>query len=339
MLRFVQAALGACIITATLAACSGTSTTLPPPGTVPGASQAPQVLYFVTDANANALTAYPLNANGNTPPTRTIAGSSTGLGFPRRVISDAAGNLYVANAPGTGAHSITVYGPSANGNVSPLNTISGSNTGLTGADGMALDSSGNLFVANCSLCFQSSGTDAVLVFAAGASGNVAPAHTISGANTTLSGPTDLAFDAAGNLLVTNSSSNTVVTFAPGVFGNVAPSATLGGANTGISAPECVAFDASGNIYVCNSANATITVYAPGTTGNTAPTRTLGGASTQLQGPTSAAFDSAGNMYVANSGSNSITVYAPGATGNQAPMLTVSGGSTGLVTPIGLALQP
>ena len=43
----------------------------------------------------------------------------------------------------------------------------------------------------------------VVVYAAGASGDVAPIRTIAGANTVLSNATGIARDAAGNLYVTN----------------------------------------------------------------------------------------------------------------------------------------
>ena len=323
--------------------CGGPSPSPSPsvsPRPSPSPSASPSPLYFVTDANSNALTAYPLNANGNVIPTRAIAGSNTGLGFPRRIIVDGAGRLYVANAPGASLpHSITVYGAAANGNASPLRTISGPHTGLTGVDGLDFDKSGNLYAANCGACFDSTGAQAILAFAPGASGDVAPLLTIEGSNTTLFGPTALTFDSSGNLLVSNSGTASILIFAPGSSGNVAPTATIGGANTGISDPECVVEDGSGFIYVCNAALNTITVYSPGATGNVTPIRTLAGSNTKLQGPTTVAFDAAGNLYVANSGANTITVYSKGASGNQAPLRTVGGSNTGLVTPIGLAFQP
>jgi hypothetical protein len=252
---------------------------------------------------------------------------------------DAAGTAYVSNAPASGLHAITEYSSGSNGNVSPIRAISGSNTGLTGADGLFINASGDLYVANCTGCFQSSGTmDAVLEFAPGANGNVAPISTLSGPNTGLAGTTNLTFDAAGDLLVTSSTGAPgILIFAPGATGNVAPTSTISGSNTGISQPECVVVDSTGAIYVCNAAANTITVYAPGSSGNIAPVRTLGGSNTGLAGPTQLAFDSAENMYVADSGSASLTVYAPGANGNQAPLFTVTGSSTALNGPVGLAL--
>lgn len=329
----IPIALWACLVTLCLAACSSSSTSPTQPNN-------PKTLYFATDANSNALTAYPLNANGNVTPSRNITGASTGLGFPRRIVIDANGNLYIANAPGGGnPHSITVYSPKANGNAAPIQTIAGANTGLTGVNGLALDNAGaNLYAVNCGACFDSTGSDAILIFPNTATGNVAPSASIAGKSTALSSPTGITFDAGGDLLVANSGNNTVTTYAPGATGNIAPTATLGGASTGIDSPECVRTDSTGAIYVCNNNVSTITVYAAGASGNATPIRTLGGAATGLSNPTSVTFDKKGNMYVANPGANTITVYAPGATGNQAPMFTVAGANTGLVTPIDVAIQ-
>ena len=77
--------------------------------------------------------------------------------------------LFVANVDG---ESIVAFAENANGNVAPIVTISGSNTGLQKPFAIAFDSQGRLLVAD-----EYAG---VLVFAAGASGNVAPVQTIAG---------------------------------------------------------------------------------------------------------------------------------------------------------------
>jgi len=74
------------------------------------------------------------------------------------------------------------------------------------------------------------------VYPPGASGNVAPARTISGINTGLNSPAGIALDSAGNLYVTNNSGNSITVFAPGATGNVAPARTISGGSTGLSLP-------------------------------------------------------------------------------------------------------
>ena len=78
-----------------------------------------------------------------------------------------------------GAGSITVYAPDAIGNALPARTVSGPNTGLFVPCGVALDSAGNIYVAN---------SDSITVYTPNASGNVAPVRTIRGNNTGLQGP-------------------------------------------------------------------------------------------------------------------------------------------------------
>src|SRR5439155_234425 len=174
----------------------------------------------------------------------------------------------------------------------------------------------------------------VVVYAAGASGDVAPIRTIAGANTVLSNATGIARDAAGNLYVTNPpltppSGGSVTVYAPGAVGNAAPIRTIAGEGTGLDHPVGIALDAASNVYVSNTY--TVTVYAPGASGNVAPIRTVE-SSSQVGG---IALDTAGNLYVA--GGDVITVYAT-ANGNATPIRTISGSNTGLGCPAGLGLD-
>jgi len=77
-----------------------------------------------------------------------------------------------------------VYGPTATSETQ-VQYITGSNTQISGPYGVAVDASGYLYV------ISTSGSS-ILVFAPGATGNVAPVETISGSNTGLSGALFLA---------------------------------------------------------------------------------------------------------------------------------------------------
>ncbi len=114
-----------------------------------------------------------------------LAGGNTELTDPAGIALDGAGKIYVANP---GNLSITVYAAGASGDATPIATIRGSNTGLTGGPyGIALDGAGNIYVAN------PLNSNNVLVFAAGASGNVTPIVTIAGGNTGLNFPVLISF--------------------------------------------------------------------------------------------------------------------------------------------------
>jgi len=59
-------------------------------------------------------------------------GDSTGLDQPKGVALDPAGRIYVVNsATKSQQYRITVYAAGANGNVAPVATIAGNQTGLT----------------------------------------------------------------------------------------------------------------------------------------------------------------------------------------------------------------
>ncbi len=151
-------------------------------------------------------------AHGNVFPKRLTKGFKTGLQAPTGIALSgepplAQKEMYVTNNT---SNSVTTYLAKANGNVSPIGTLEGSYTGLAGPLGIAVSHSGATagmtYVAN-------SGANNVLIFAAGATGNVAPVTTIGGTNTGLYYPSGVALDATASIYVT--SGNAVLVFAPG----------------------------------------------------------------------------------------------------------------------------
>ena len=163
----------------------------------------------------------------------------------------------------------------ANGNASSF-----TNAFINGPNGVALDSSGNLFVTTAS--------NTIEVFA--------PDGTYLGffANTGLNNPMGLAFDRDGFLYAANFGSNTVEVFDPD------------GTDLGIFAfviqPTGLAFDSFGNLHV-SSVN-TIDRFAPDGT----PLNSF--TSFNLSNPAGLGFDSLGDLYVANSGSDTISAFSP-----------------------------
>lgn len=202
-----------------------------------------------------------------------------------------ADNFFVANS---GVNSITKYDD--NGAVAPF-----TNAFVNGPNGVALDSSGNLYVttnANVIRKFSPNGVD-LGVFAS------------TGINFAMG----MAFDAKGNLYVANNGGSTIQRFGPdgtdlGVFANVIR-------------PTGLTFDAAGNLYVANVGN-TIERFSP------IGTPLIPFTSLTLNNPEGLAFDSLGNLYVANNGSNTIQVFSPG--GADLGLLP----TVGLSGPVGLA---
>jgi hypothetical protein len=236
--------------------------------------------------------------------------------------------------PGTFGN-IVVVATTATGDVPPLRTIAGVNTGLSYAVQLTRDdATGLLYVSN------SGGS--VTVYSQSAMGDVAPLRNIQGPSTGLTVPSGVALDpVSGELyVVDNPSPFRVVVFAPGADGDASPVRTISGPSTGMVYPVGLLRDpSSGELYVASNGNSTITVYASGATGDVAPVRTIGGPHTGLAGPADLAFDSQGQLYVTNLSSSSVTVYAPGANGDAAPVRVIAGANTGLSAPFGILLDP
>ncbi len=123
---------------------------------------------------------FPGASSGNVTPIAAVSGAKTGIDWPVGVALDRRGDIYVADAGRYGSPaSIRVYSAGSNGNVPPIVTISGSNTGLSGRHvrGIALDSKENLYVTSDG---RNGTASSITVFKAGSNGNVKPMAVIGG---------------------------------------------------------------------------------------------------------------------------------------------------------------
>ncbi len=203
--------------------------------------------------------------------------------------------------------------------------ISGAATGISGPEGIGLDTAGNIYVSN------RNGTVAnplgsVSVFAPAASGNAAPTRTIGGVFTLISAPQQMVVNPGGDFYVANGGNSTVNYFVAGASGNVAPTRSLNAAPGG-NFPLGLALDTTGNIYVASISQ--INVYAPGASGAAVPTRAIAGAATTILFIEGIAVDAAGNIYASDCNVHAILVFGPAANGNVAPIRTISGAATTL----------
>ena len=290
--------------------------------------------------------------------TAVIAGSNTGLMQPQGLALDSIGNIYVADES-NGVIVFPALGSSTGAlNEDPTATIAGSSTGLAFPGGIALDSSRNIYVANCSTleeggCTASDGNSVMVYPPLGAGTgklNEAPTATISGTNTGLNQPLGVTLDSTNKIYVAIQASSTLSIFpalgaSTGTL-NEAPSADIG---SNLSSPAGIALDSSGNIYVADNGTSSIKVYPPGSNATGAPTATIIGSATTLVFPQGLALDSSRNIYVSNVALNFLD-NAPGSvlvfpaigssTGilNEAPLATISGSNTGLAIPQGIAVD-
>jgi len=330
----------------------------PRPSTTPTPSGSPAATPTATPTPT--LTPSPAPSFTPSPkPSATATASPTPSATPT---SSGSERIYVVDRA---AEAVDVFAanPSGTLNEAPLASIVGSNTGLYGALGIAVDASGKIYVANIGSPYS------ITVYAPNPSGtmNEAPIATITGSNTQLDEPQDIVVDGSGKIYVANAfassgGSGSITVYAPNPQGtlNEAPIATIAGSKTLLGAPGGVALDASGRIYVANSTGSptgsggigSITVYAANPTGtlNEAPVATIVGANTGFDQPYGIAIDAAGRIYAANATGScgnscfnvagSVTLYAPNPSGtlNESPLATIAGSSTGLAGAIGMALD-
>lgn len=220
-------------------------------------------------------------------------------------------------------------------------------TGLNRPGGVAVDTRGNVFVADA-------GTDRVLELAAGAGG---PTVMPFGG---LGNPSGVAVDAGGAVYVTNAGNNRLLKLTAGA------SSTTELPITGLNAPRAVAVDAAGNLYIAAgdqvlklAAGSTNTTEVPFTglghpsgvavdsagavyVTDTAHARVLKVAAdtntptalpfADLNNPNGVAVDSAGNVYVTDSGTGRVMKLAASST--TPTVLPV----TGLDRPAGVAVD-
>ena len=256
------------------------------------AFDASENIYVANDGSSSrgydSVTVYGYGKSPNAPPIVAICANGekdkTGFGSPRAIAVDGKGFIYVANF-GNGVNfdpSIDIYPPRTNSNVAPTRVIKGAATGLSQPAGLAIDSSGYMYVLNTNGGPVAPG-GSITIYAPGAYGNAAPVKTISGTassdQTCLDNPSALALDTANNIYVTNQGNidgaggtDSVTIYRASGDGNVKPTAKISGRLTKLEDPSAIALDAIGNIFVVNSDS--ITVYPPGSNGNVAPAMRL-----------------------------------------------------------------
>src|SRR5712691_743124 len=227
----------------------------------------------VSVESSRQIVIYRKGAEGHEPPLRTIRGPKTRLGDPHGVFLDGKNNeIIVANhgnqggrqpAPGDAPArqrgtrvsepqpivggrfdepSITVYNADAKGDVAPIRTIQGDQTGLNWPMAIDVDRNRNeIAVAN-------NGDSSIRIFRRTDTGDVAPIRIIKGPATKIAGPMGVAYDLKNNeVWVANYGDHTALVFSNTTSGNVAPkrilrNAPAGSPTVGFGNPGAVAYD-------------------------------------------------------------------------------------------------
>lgn len=171
-----------------------------------------------------------------------------------------------------------------------------------------------------------------------------PQFAIGGSNTTLNGPTYMAFDSSKRLYVSNSSASTgqssILIFQTYATGNVLPLGTITLATN--AQPHGIAMIPSAGFAVAQTLpggffSSFVNIYGAFTAGAAPVTATIAGSNTGLSNPIGVGVDSKTNIYVANSGNGTVTVYAtpsPAPTASGTPTPTPAPTPTPTATPSG-----
>lgn len=322
------------------------------------ADQSNHTIRKVTAAGAVNTLAGTALSTGSTDAT----GSAARFNYPGGIAMDSGGNLWVADGGNHTIRKVTAAGavttPAGTAGSSGSADGTGAAARFNSPQGIAVDGSGNLWVADASNQMIRKMTAAgVVTTLAGTPAHVGTADG-TGTAAAFKAPSGAAVDGSGNVYVVDTSNHTIRKITPaGVVTTLAGTAGSSGSTdaTGSAArfktPYGVAVDSSGNVYVADSGNYTIrkvtsagvVTTVAGTAGSSGTTNATGSAA-RFYFPQGVAVDGSGNLYVADTNNQLIRKITPGgvvttlAGGGFAGYLDGTGTGAYFFTPSGIAVD-
>ena len=252
------------------------------------------------------------------------AATSAELSDPLDVVVDSSGNLFIADDSNNRVREVSngTITTVAGGGSSLSDGIPATSALLDSPSGVAVDSSGNLYIASnvyladALMPIPDSGVTRIRKVSNGVITSIAGGGSSIGDNgpatsAQLGFPSGVLVDSSGDLYIADSSSSRIRKVSNGVITTVAGNGTAGfsgdngpATSAQLNYPNGVAVDSVGNLYIADTANnrvrkvsnGLITTIAGGgsSLGDNGPA-----AMAQLNSPNGVAVDASGNLYIAD----------------------------------------
>jgi sugar lactone lactonase YvrE len=253
---------------------------------------------------------------------------SAQISYPRGVAVDPLGNLYIADDGNNRVRKVakgvmTTIAGTGEAGYSGDNGLATS-AQLRSATGVAVDASGNVYVADTRSHVVRKVSKGIITTVAGIgtsgySGDGGPAR-----NARLNEPVGVAVDASGSVYIADSQNHVVRRVSKGSITTICGDGQGGysgdngpATSAQLHSPTGVAVDASGNLYIADEMNNRIRKVTDGVISTIAGTGTAAysgddgtATSAQLNHPSSVAVDALGNVYFSDSSSSVVRILVP-----------------------------